>query len=78
VLCGSATSVGPDFANPAERLFCRMSDKTLWPFCDGGVGVTDGCFPEGLSRLVVGGMVVRGVGYGRVVNWGEGGEGGGE
>jgi hypothetical protein len=70
VLCGSHTSVGPDFANPAERLFCRMSNKTLWPFCD-GVKVTDGCFDEGLRQLVIGGKVVWGEGYGRVVNWGE-------
>jgi hypothetical protein len=77
LLCGSKTSVGPDFANTAERLFCRMSDKTLWPFCD-GVIVTDNCFDaEGLQQLIVGGKAARGKRYVKVVSWGgeEDGEG---
>ncbi|KAJ4305968.1 hypothetical protein N0V88_000758 [Collariella sp. IMI 366227] len=34
-LCESTTSAGPDFASEQEQLFCRMSDKTLWQFCNG-------------------------------------------
>ncbi|KAK3897163.1 hypothetical protein C8A05DRAFT_48112 [Staphylotrichum tortipilum] len=76
-LCGSASSAGPDFAHAGEKLFCRMSDKSLWPFCDVASGVVDECFNVDAQELVVGGKVRRG-GYGRVVNWGgetAGGEG---
>ncbi|KAL2257699.1 hypothetical protein VTK26DRAFT_9301 [Humicola hyalothermophila] len=70
VLCGSATSAGPDFANGAERLFCRMSDKTLWPFCDATRRITDNCFDTGLQQLVIGAKAARDKGYGRVISWG--------
>lgn len=43
-LCESPHSVGPSYANHRERHFCRMTDKTLWPFCDGGAGVSTDCF----------------------------------
>lgn len=33
-LCESPTSKGPSYANQIERQFCRMTDRTLWPFCD--------------------------------------------
>lgn len=49
-LCESETSRGPDFANYAERLFCRMSDKTIWPFCTRRK--TTMCFSPELQRLL--------------------------
>lgn len=73
VLCRSETSVGPDFANHAEKLFCRMSDKTIWPFCDQARHITDNCFNTDLQQLVIGGMVARDTKYGRVLSWGSGG-----
>ena len=76
-LCGSATSVGPDFANDVEGLFCRMEDKTLWSFCDGGK-VTDDCFDAVSQRLVIGGKAARDKRYVKVVSWGAGGKGGAE
>ena len=41
-MCASESSRGPDFVNVDEGLFCRMSDKTLFPIC--GTGVEDGCW----------------------------------
>lgn len=35
-LCESATSLGWDFVSTAERLFCDMEHKRLYPLCDGG------------------------------------------
>ncbi|KAK0744364.1 hypothetical protein B0T21DRAFT_357705 [Apiosordaria backusii] len=64
-LCSSPTSMGPDFANEAEGLFCRMSDKTLWEFCD-GVHITDNCFNVDLQQ----GKVTRDKKYGKVMLWG--------
>lgn len=66
-LCSSPTSMGPDFANDAEGLFCRMSDKTLWVFCD-GVHITDNCFNPDLQQVVVGGKVTRDRKYGKVMS----------
>ncbi|KAK4643707.1 hypothetical protein QC761_405770 [Podospora bellae-mahoneyi] len=69
------TSMGPDFANDAEGLFCRMSDKTLWVFCD-GVHITDNCFNPDLQQVVVGGKVTRDRKYGKVMSWRAGSNGG--
>lgn len=33
-LCQSENSLGPDFVSTSEKLFCDMSEKTLWPFCE--------------------------------------------
>lgn len=74
-LCSSPTSMGPDFANDAEGLFCRMSDKTLWVFCD-GVHITDNCFKPDLQQVVVGGKVTRDRKYGKVMSWRAGSNGG--
>ncbi|KAK8087527.1 hypothetical protein PG997_002488 [Apiospora hydei] len=41
-LCGSATSLGPDFAHTGEGKFCDMGDKKLYGLC--GDGVSDDCF----------------------------------
>lgn len=53
-LCEDPRSAGPSYANRLERLFCRMTDKTLWPFCepneDGGRRFN--CFDEEAEVLV--------------------------
>ncbi|KAK4457041.1 hypothetical protein QBC42DRAFT_279985 [Cladorrhinum samala] len=72
-LCASETSLGPDFASTTEELFCRMSDKTLWPFC--GSTYVDDCFDVNLQQLVVGGKVTRDRKYTKVMNWGGSGKG---
>lgn len=51
-LCESPHSVGPSYANHRERRFCRMSDKTLWPFCDNAAGVSHDCFDAEAEILV--------------------------
>lgn len=51
-LCESPHSVGPSYANHHERFFCRMTDKTLWPFCDGDAGVLHDCFDAEAEVLV--------------------------
>lgn len=51
-LCESPHSVGPSYANHGERWFCRMSDKTLWPFCDNAAGVSHDCFDAEAEILV--------------------------
>ncbi|KAL8865488.1 MAG: hypothetical protein Q9174_006859 [Haloplaca sp. 1 TL-2023] len=40
-LCEHDTSAGPDFVSMKEGLFCDMSEKKLWPLCD-GVGGKEG------------------------------------
>ncbi|KAK4225463.1 hypothetical protein QBC38DRAFT_501330 [Podospora fimiseda] len=67
-LCLSKTSLGPDFANNDQKLFCHMSDKTLWPFCNDVY--PDDCFDADLQQLVIGGKVVRDRKYANVINWG--------
>lgn len=51
-LCESPHSVGPSYANHRERFFCRMTDKTLWPFCDSAAGVLHDCFDTEAEILV--------------------------
>lgn len=51
-LCESPHSVGPSYANHQERYFCRMTDKTLWPFCDGEAGISHDCFDAEAEMLV--------------------------
>ncbi|KAG8162250.1 hypothetical protein KVR01_008015 [Diaporthe batatas] len=51
-LCESPHSVGPSYANHHERFFCRMTDKTLWPFCDRAAGVSHDCFDAEAEILV--------------------------
>ncbi|KAK0646753.1 hypothetical protein B0T16DRAFT_429522 [Cercophora newfieldiana] len=53
-LCESDTSRGPDFANYAEGLFCRMSDKTLLSFCRRGGRTNKQCFDQELRQVVTG------------------------
>ncbi|KAK4159051.1 hypothetical protein QBC43DRAFT_362692 [Cladorrhinum sp. PSN259] len=72
-LCSSKTSLGPDFANNDEGLFCRMSDKTLWPFCN--QMHVDYCFDANIQRLVIGGKATRDKKYANVMNWGGSGKG---
>jgi len=70
-LCGSHTSVGPDYANMEEGLFCRMSDKTLFPICDQHRGIHDNCFDSTLQQLIVNGKAARDSPYKKVTNWGD-------
>lgn len=51
-LCESPHSVGPSYANHQERVFCRMTDKTLWPFCDSANKVSHNCFDAEAEVLV--------------------------
>lgn len=51
-LCESPHSVGPSYANHHERWFCRMTDKSLWPFCDNAAGVLHDCFDVEADILV--------------------------
>ncbi|KAK1834384.1 hypothetical protein QBC39DRAFT_301213 [Podospora conica] len=69
MLCESKSSQGPDFASYSERLFCRMSDKTLWKFC-GGKRTAD-CYSPESQRLVVSGALgaLSSEKYAKVVTW---------
>ncbi|KAI1122808.1 hypothetical protein F5Y10DRAFT_253288 [Nemania abortiva] len=67
-LCGSATSFGPDFLNVQTGIFCRMSDKTTWPVCD-GANTTDNCFNNNLNQLVINGVAARDEPYRKIINW---------
>ncbi|KAI2642683.1 hypothetical protein GGS21DRAFT_544790 [Xylaria nigripes] len=67
-LCGSATSAGPDFLHVKAGKFCRMSDKTLWPVCD-GVDITDNCFNSDLMHLVLNGVAARDQPYNKIIDW---------
>lgn len=68
-LCKSDSSAGPDFANAAEKKFYRMSDKTLFDFCDEAAGVRDNCFNLETQKLTVGGIAVRSESYARMLRW---------
>lgn len=75
-LCGDAHSAGPSYANRRERLFCRMTDKTLWPFCErGGRRTVRDCFDEEAEVLVEGNTPVarRDVHWDLVEHWAEDG-----
>ncbi|KAI1822785.1 hypothetical protein F4861DRAFT_371310 [Xylaria intraflava] len=67
-LCSSSTSVGPDLVHLKHGQFCRMSDKTLWPVCD-GADVTDNCFNSDLMKLVVNGVAARDEPYNNIIDW---------
>lgn len=41
-LCEHPRSLGPDFVNPEEGVFCDMRNKTTLPVCGGGVA--ENCF----------------------------------
>lgn len=66
-LCKSEHSYGPDFVNHEEGLFCRMSDKTLWPLCTDDV--TDNCFNVEANGLVTNGVLPRAPLYDNVISW---------
>ncbi|KAL1858762.1 hypothetical protein Daus18300_009896 [Diaporthe australafricana] len=51
-LCEDANSVGPDYVNHVERQYCRMRDKTLWPFCDSAAEISHNCWDEEADVLV--------------------------
>ncbi|KAK7735659.1 hypothetical protein SLS53_007400 [Cytospora paraplurivora] len=62
MLCDSKTAMGPDYVNVPEGLFCRMSDKTLFPLCefnDTG-GLHENCFNVESQELVLrGGKLLK-------------------
>lgn len=69
-LCESPTSRGPDFANLAEGLFCRMLDKTLWPLCSDSI--IKQCFSVESKQIVTGQVTVLNSPskkYSKVVTW---------
>ncbi|KAF2969184.1 hypothetical protein GQX73_g4398 [Xylaria multiplex] len=67
-LCGSPTSVGPDFFNSLTGSFCRMSEKTVWPACGRG-NATNNCFNDVVNQLVINGVAARDEPYAKVVDW---------
>ncbi|KAI0116432.1 hypothetical protein GGR51DRAFT_574711 [Nemania sp. FL0031] len=67
-LCGSATSFGPDFLNVQTGIFCRMSDKTTWPVCD-GIQAIDNCFNKDLSQLIINRVAAREEPYRHIIDW---------
>ncbi|KAH7312609.1 hypothetical protein B0I35DRAFT_437399 [Stachybotrys elegans] len=68
-LCNSASSLGPDFVSIPEGMFCRMSDKSLWPLCT--EGLIDACFNMDVKQLIIGGVAAR-ASYDEVMDWGSG------
>ncbi|KAI3322529.1 hypothetical protein HD806DRAFT_500324 [Xylariaceae sp. AK1471] len=67
-LCESVTSFGPDFFDVLTGTFCRMSDKTIWPACDGAT-ITDSCFNKDLNQLVINGVAARDEPYKKIIDW---------
>lgn len=67
-LCDSDTSYGPDFVNVADGTFCRMSDKTQWPVCD-GAAIVDNCFNAESMKLIINGVSARDTPYDNVLDW---------
>ena len=67
-LCNNPNSAGPDFANLADGLFCRMWDKTLWPVCT--ANVTNNCFHFHARGFVVGHAASAELAYTRATLWG--------
>ncbi|KAI9147427.1 hypothetical protein HJFPF1_12447 [Paramyrothecium foliicola] len=65
-LCDSRSSLGPDFVNIGEGLFCDMDTHELWPVCrEGG---EDKCFNVGSNQLIVGGKASRKT-YSQLLDW---------
>ncbi|CAG8981271.1 hypothetical protein HYALB_00003869 [Hymenoscyphus albidus] len=63
----SKTSVGPDFINVAEGIFCCMTSKKTYPIC--GPGNEDSCFNLEIKSLVFGGKAARDTPYTGTVDW---------
>lgn len=66
-LCESVGSLGPDFLNTAEGLFCHMSTKTIYPVCTGAL--RENCFNKDTKKLILGGIATRDVDYPKVIDW---------
>lgn len=67
-LCGSDTSVGPDFVNPEHGYFCAMSEgKKVYPICS--AEVTTECFNLDIPALVKSNVVARDEPYTAVIDW---------
>lgn len=71
-LCASDHSLGPSFAHRLERQFCRMTDKTLWPFCESSKGLDTDCFDEDAEVLVEDGapLARRDAHWDSIEHWG--------
>ena len=54
--------------NHADGLFCRTSDKTLFPIC--GNDVVDNCFSLAIEQLIIRGKAARNNRYAHVAEWG--------
>ncbi|KAI1125577.1 hypothetical protein F5Y10DRAFT_294551 [Nemania abortiva] len=67
-LCDSPTSLGPDFFDALAGTFCRMSDKTLWPACNGD-NITDNCFNSTSHHLVANGIAAMSQPYSNIIDW---------
>ncbi|KAI1146705.1 hypothetical protein F4825DRAFT_466329 [Nemania diffusa] len=67
-LCASDTSSGPDFLNKRGGVFCRMSDKTIWPACN-ELATNDNCFNNDLRQLVINGVASRDEPYTNIIDW---------
>lgn len=76
-LCESWNSVGPDYANVEEGLFCEIETKTLYPICGSIAGGDDGksmCFDVERKSLAHGktaALVPRKETYKKVHMWGK-------
>ncbi|KAI1343510.1 hypothetical protein F5Y15DRAFT_235105 [Xylariaceae sp. FL0016] len=66
-LCGSPMSAGPSLVSHTEKLFCRMTDKTLWPLCD--ATTNDNCFNQDLMQVIAGGLTTRDSPYQHFIDW---------
>ncbi|KAH8602512.1 hypothetical protein B0O99DRAFT_679511 [Bisporella sp. PMI_857] len=71
-LCKSKASLGPDFANIKEGMFCRMKDKTLFPICNSKI--KDKCFNVQSKQLIMGGKSARDIPYVDFGDWTSGGK----
>ncbi|KAI8623022.1 hypothetical protein F5Y19DRAFT_493694 [Xylariaceae sp. FL1651] len=70
-LCNDANSYGPDFLDNARSVFCRMSDKKVFPVCgSGGTDeIVDNCFHRDLQQLILNGVAARDEPYRKVIDW---------
>ncbi|KAI0406804.1 hypothetical protein F4802DRAFT_605946 [Xylaria palmicola] len=67
-LCKSSTAFGPDLLNVQSGTFCRMTDRTTWPACD-GADVLNNCFNLDINQLVLHGVTTRDDPYKKVIDW---------
>lgn len=69
-LCGSETSVGPDFVSTVEGVMCDMGTKQHMPLC--AIGVLGRCFDLKTTSVLVDGLLsaVEGIwNYSKIEVW---------